>query len=249
MPVMQVSRELGAWSTFADVFCYMIAPPDTAQPDHARARDTIVGELLSRSVQGEAGDVQLSAAALRHILQQPMQWKHLLEGSGEAALRGGTAAGQMLLSLLNMHASGEDVSVSKARTIASEYFRGARSASGQKGAGSDRSLKEAWRRFRSVSHFWGAHCLAMHGVGRNPVDDDSLNLWLATACQLADMAIGTPVAERARRDSRVTVLDARSAWLLPLDVRATLPRADLRTSGLEVWERDALAGHDWTKNL
>ena len=137
----------------------------------------------------------------------------------ESATKQGVIAGDILASIYLMAEHGvEEPSLNKGIYVVRKFSKVATYGDGARMPSSEQYVRDAWKKFRSVAHYWAAYRLNM---GQNFVPARALfslrhlATFLSAAKTMQDFGV-TVVS--ARNPSSGTLLDGDSIWSVPSDV-------------------------------
>ena len=150
----------------------------------------------------------------------------------------GAVAGEILLNLIKLNASGEDASVNKAIHLGAQYFQEARNSLGGKISPGERSIRRAWSAFMPVAHFWAALQIHVQSTANlaTPISSDSYLQQLSLGNELGKLA-----PKLTSKNAREPICTPNALWTLPCSVE--LPSCTFRCHGLDEQERDWLRNY------
>jgi hypothetical protein len=169
---------------------FLCLMPYMAHPADQRRRQLVEAYLLGRLYKGAA--LTLPEDALPTLVEAAAT------GVGADFVEAryhGAMAGEVLLTVLHLHAAACSPGLDRAQHIVSEWYRQTPSSSGRRFRASRDTVRGAWRAFRDVAHLWAAWSLVRR-VDGDQVALDGLRV-AAVAAGLAREAeaVRTPSGE------------------------------------------------------
>jgi len=204
-------------------------------PADERARQEFVAVLLAANLEkeGEFGELvreyERSASLSKADLARLPSLEDTTKRAVEAARYGGYVAGNILLYIVSAaETQPQDATVRRAIHAAGVVLARAKDANGRPIPASPASLKQAWHRFRSVSHFWAEFWIVADET--EPTDFDpgryeTLPGFLAAAEEIRRRGEAVVPA-----GAQWPILDPAKTWRCPPTLR--LPQLDLNLPGL-----------------
>lgn len=215
MPVAEFLRDASGGYPFLglELQCLMAYPDD--QDKRLAARAVLIFEALGNS---GAETVQLPTELLRQAKSSSGAAATRKEITGK--VKGGTAAGQVLLDLLEAHLHGEAPRVAVAvQRIVSERFTYRTHGGDEETMRAVRSVENARKEFKSVAHLWAALVAAHRKL---PMMGDTF-LFLSTQ-PLSFLAIAMDLLARAsvlmsdNGSKAVPLFDPDEFWTPPSEM-------------------------------
>lgn len=232
MPAMKFHAPYEAAFLPFEVAAYMLHPIDEKLRNAYLARKMAEYRVFCA---GEEGLESVPVDVLKDLLESPI-------AAGVDAIEGltiqGSVAGEILLNLLKLNASGEDASVNKAIHLGAQYFQEAQNSLGGEVAPGDRSIRRAWSAYRPVAHFWAALQIHLQSTATPsaPINWDSYLQQLSLGNELGKLA-----PKLTSKNARKPVLPENDLWTLPCFVE--LPGCVFRSDGLDEQEKDWLRSY------
>jgi len=147
----------------------------------------------------------------------------------------GSVAGEILLNLIKLSASGEEASVGRATDLGSPYFQEARNSLGGRIASSDSSIERAWKDYKFVAHFWAALRIHVQATANpaTPISPDSYLQLLSLANELGKLA-----PTLTSKHAGAPIYSSDVLWTLPNFIE--LPGCTFNCHGLDEQEQERL---------
>ncbi|HBP5066444.1 TPA: hypothetical protein L5645_006453 [Pseudomonas aeruginosa] len=232
MPVMKFHSPYEAAFLPIEVTAYMLYPADEKLRNAFLTRKMAEYTVFCASEDGlESIPIEVS----KDLLETPATAG--ADAMESLALRG-AVAGEILLNLIKLNASGEDASVNKAIHLGAKYFREAQNSLENKIASGQSSIRRAWSAFMPVAHFWAALQIRVQSSANlaTPITPDSYLQELSLATELGKLA-----PKLTSKNARKPVRPPNKLWTLPCSVE--LPSCTFRCHGLDEQERDCLRSY------
>jgi hypothetical protein len=232
MPVMKFHAPYEAAFLPFEVTAYMLHPADEKLRNAYLARKMAEYTLRCAS---EDGLESIPVEVLKDLLESPAS-------AGTDAMESlsirGSVAGEILLNLIKLTASGEDASVNKAIHLGAQYFQEARNSSGGRIASGERSIRRAWSAYMPVAHFWAALQIHVQSTANlaTPISPDSYLQQLSLGNELGKLAL-----KLTSKNAREPICTSNELWTLPSS--AELPKCAFRCHGLDEREREWLRSY------
>src|SRR3990167_1652254 len=134
MPLMKFHAPYDAAFLPFEVTAYMLHPADETMRNAYLARKMAEYTLLCAR---EDGLESIPVEVLKNLLESPTNKE--TDAMESLAIRG-SVAGEILLNLIKLSASGEDASINKAIHLGAQYFQEAQNSAEKRIAPSDRSI-------------------------------------------------------------------------------------------------------------
>jgi len=232
MPVMKFYAPYEAAFLPFEVTAYMLHPADEKLRNAYLTRKMAEYTLFCTR---EDGLESVPVEVLQDLLESPAT-------AGENAMESlairGSVAGEILLNLIKLNASGEDASVNKAIHLGTQYFQEARNSLGGEIAPGERSIRRAWSAFMPVAHFWAA--LQIHAQSTvnlaTSISPDSYRQQLSLGNELGKLAL-----KLTSKNAREPICTSNELWTLPCSVE--LQKCAFRCHGLDEQEREWLRSY------
>lgn len=232
MPMMKFHAPYEAAFLPFEVTAYMLHPVDEKLRNAYLARKMAEYTLLcAREDRRESIPVEV----LENLLESPAS-------AGTDAMESltirGSVAGEILLNLIKLTASGEDASVNKAIHLGTQYFHEAQNSLGGKISPSERSIRRAWSAYMPVAHFWAALQIHVQSAANlaTPINPDSYLQQLSLGNELGKLAL-----KLTSKNAREPICTSNELWTLPCSV--DLPKCAFRCHGLDEQEREWLRSY------
>ncbi len=229
MPVMKFHSPYELAFLPFEVTAYMLYPADEKLRNAYLARKNAEYSLrCAREDKRESVPIEV----LEFLLENPYT---AITGEMESIAIQGSIAGEMLLILIELAASGKEASVYKAITYGSHYFREARDSSGEEISHSKTSLRRAWSGFKTVAHLWAAFQIHVHSPGNLsiPINPNSCLQQLSLANELGKLA-----QKLSSKHAPKPIFSSNELWTLPSSVE--LPKCTFMPPGLNEQELEWL---------
>ena len=215
-----------------DIAAYMLYPADENLRNAFLARKMAEYTLRSAS---EDGLESVPVEVLKDLLESPASAG--IDAMESLAIRG-SVAGEILMNLIKLSASGEEASVNKAIHLGAHYFQEARNSLGGRIAPGERSIRRAWSAYMPVAHFWTAlqiHAQSTANIA-TPISPDSYLQQLSLANELGKLA-----PKLTSKNAREPICAPNELWTLPCSVE--LPGCTFKCHGLDEHEREWLRSY------
>lgn len=229
MPVMRFHAPYEAAFLPFEVTAYMLHPADEKLRSAYLARKMADYTLLCAN---EDGLESVPVEILKDLLESPAPAG--MDAMESIAIRG-SVAGEILLNLIKLSASGEDASVNKAIHLGAQYFQDAQNSAEKRIAPSDRSIRRAWSAYMPAAHLWAAlriHIQSTENLA-TPISPDLYLQQLSLATEL-----GKLVPTLTSKNAKEPTLTPNDLWTLPYFVE--LPGCTFKCRGLDEHEREWL---------
>ena len=232
MPLMKLHEPYDAAFLPLEVTAYMLHPADETMRKAYHARKTAEYTLLCAR---EDGLESIPMEVLTNLLESPIYTE--TDAMESLAIRG-SVAGEILLNLIKLSASGEDASINKAIHLGGQYFQEARNSLGGRIAPGERSIRRAWSAYMPVAHFWAA--LQIHVQSTT-----NLATPISPASYMQQLSLGNELGKLApkltSRNAKEPICTPNELWTLPYSVE--LPECTFRCQGLDEHERARLRSY------
>lgn len=230
MPMMKFHQPYEAAFLPCEVTAYMLHPVDEKRRNAYLAQKNAEYSLhCAREDKRESVPIEV----LEFLLENPYT---AITGEMESIAIQGSIAGEMLLTLVELAASGKEASVYKAITYGSHYFREARDSLGEEISHSKTSLRRAWSGFKTVAHLWAAFQIHVNSPSENlsmPINPNSYLLQLSLANELGKLA-----QKLSSKNAAKPIFSSNELWTLPSSVE--LPKCTFMPPGLDEQELEWL---------
>lgn len=232
MPVMKFHAPYEAAFLPFEVTAYMLHPADEKLRNAYLARK--MAEYTLRCANDD-GLESVPVEVLKDLLESPTSAG--TDAMESLAIRG-SVAGEILLNLIKLTASGEDASVNKAIHLGTQYFQEARNSLGGRIAPGERSIRRAWSAYMTVAHFWAALQIHVQSTANlaTPISSDSYLQQLSLGKELGKLA-----PQLTSKNAREPIWTPNELWTLPCTIE--LPICTFRCHGLDEQERNWLRSY------
>lgn len=222
MPVMKFHAPYESAFLPVEVAAYMLHPSDENQ-----RRAYLVRMMAEYTLwcANEDGLETVLVEVLKDLLEIAASTK---TDTMESLTLRGSVAGEILLNLIKLNASGEEASVNKAIHLGAQYFQEAQNSLGGSIAPSESSIRRAWSAYMPVAHFWAAlriHVQSTENVSA-PISPDLDLQQLSLATELGKLA-----PTLTSRNASKLICTPDDLWTLPHLIE--LPSCIFKCHGLE----------------
>lgn len=232
MPVMTFHAPYEAAFLPFEVTAYMLHPADEKLRNAYLARKMAEYTLRCAS---EDGLESVPIEVLKDLLESPTS--AAIDAMESLAVRG-SVAGEILLNLIKLTASGEDASVNKAIHLGAQYFQDAQNSLGGRIAPGERSIRRAWSTYMPVAHFWAALQIHVQSTA-------NLATPISPVSYLQQLSLGNELGKLApkliSKNAREPACAPNELWTLPCSIE--LPGCTFRCHGLDEQEQDWLRSY------